>query len=303
MAIKNVTLLGADGSLGPFVLDALLDAKFNVTVLKRKSSKSPSNYPSSVKDVRVSDDFPEDELEKILQNQDAVIITTRGSLIDIHKRVARAAAKLGVQRLIPADFGSVDSDSQLARDLVPFYNDKRNFRLYLTDLARENSDFSWTALVCGHFFYDGSLDFLHIWKKTDSVDIFGDGHVKASASTMKQTARATIRILQFADKPETKNKMLFVQSFCKSQIEVKDSLERVTAKAWKVNSLDGDEFVSKHKEFMKGGGEAEAEASEELVWYLGSMDADWTKRDAFAMKDLELEEEDLDEVVREALNL
>ena len=97
--------------------------------------------------------------------------------------------------------------------------------------------------------------------------------------------------------------MLFVQSFCKSQIEVKDSLERVTGKAWKVNSLDGDEFVSKHKEIMKGGGEAEAEASEELVWYLGSMDADWTKRDAFAMKDLELEEEDLDEVVREALNL
>ena len=303
MAIKTVTLIGADGSLGPFVLEALHKANFDVTVLKRKSSKSESSYPSSVKEVRTSDDFPESELENVLQGQDAVVITTNGNLVDIHKRIARASAKVGVQRLIPADFGSVDSESQFSRELVPLYNRKRDFRLFLTELTKENPEFTWTSLVCGHFFYDQTMDFLHIWPKTHTMDVFENTDVKVSASTMKQTAKATVRILEYADKPETKNEMLFVQSFCNSPVDIKDSLERVTGKEWKFNKLNEDEFVAKHKKLMEEGGKDAAQSTEELVWYLGSMDADWTKRDGFAMKLLDLEEEDVDEVVREALHV
>jgi putative NADH-flavin reductase len=119
MAIHKVTLLGADGHLGPFILDALVTANFNVTVLKRKSSKSSSRYPISVTVVKLPDDLPENELQDAFTGQDAVIITTPSSLLDLHKRIARAAASAGVQRLIPADFGSVDSNSKAACDLVP----------------------------------------------------------------------------------------------------------------------------------------------------------------------------------------
>jgi hypothetical protein len=49
------------------------------------------------------------------------------------------------------------------------YVSKRDLRLYLQTLAHEYLPFSWTALVCGHFF-DWSLDFMHMWVKTRTVD-------------------------------------------------------------------------------------------------------------------------------------
>jgi hypothetical protein len=300
MPIKNVVLLGADGKLGPSVLDALVATGFTVTVLKRESSKTPSDYPSSVKETRVQDDFDVDVVSELLQGQDAVVVTTSGSLIDLQKKLALAAAKAGVQRFIPADFGSVDSESELARDLVPLYIHKRNFRLYLTDLAKEHPNFSWTALVCGHFF-DWSLKFMHIWVKDRTVDILDDGSIKASASSLAQIAKATARILEYADKPETRNRILYVQSFCKTQIEVKEALERVTGGQWKVRRFGSDAFVKEKKALMENGGKDSTYATEEAVWWLGVVDANWEANDGFAMKLLDLEEEDLDAVVKVAL--
>ncbi|KIW05433.1 uncharacterized protein PV09_03943 [Verruconis gallopava] len=296
MAIKNVALLGADGKLGPSVLKELFSNGFSVTILKRQSSKSPSNYPSSVKEVKVPDEFTVDSLVPILEGQDAVVITTSGSLVDLQKRVALASAKAGVQRLIPADFGSVDSESLLARELVPLYVHKRNLRLYLDELTKLYPKFSWTALVCGHFF-DWSLEFMHIWKKERVIDILDDGNVKASASSLAQVARATARILQNIDLNDTANRILYVQSFCKTQIEVKEALERVTGESWSVRSFNRDEFLKDKMSAMKSG----ENAIEDVVWWLGVIEANWENRNGFAMDLLGLEEEDLDSVIRIAV--
>lgn len=45
----------------------------------------------------------------------------------------------------------------------------------------------------------------------------------------------------------------------------------------------------------KGGG-GNSDAIEQSVWYLGTVDADWTTREDFAMELLEMEDEDLQEV-------
>ena len=72
MSIKNVCLLGANGNVGPMVLHALVKDGFNVTVLKRASSKSSSDYPSGVKVAEVDDAFAVDDLVPIFKGQDAV---------------------------------------------------------------------------------------------------------------------------------------------------------------------------------------------------------------------------------------
>jgi len=297
MPIKNVALLGADGKLGPTVLNALLSSKFNVTVLKRESSRTPSNYPQSVKEIRIPDDFAHDTLVMTLKGQDAVIITTSGALIDLQKKLALAAAQAGVQRFIPADFGSVDSESENARKMVPLYGHKRGLRLYLQTLAEEYPAFSWTALVCGHFF-DWSLKFMHIWVETHTINFLDDGNTKASASTLGQIAKAVARILERADNPETKNRILYVQSFCKTQVEVKEALERVTGEKWKVNVYESEKYTKEQKALMD---EGNADAQEEVVWILGAQEANWEKNDGFAMDLLGLEEEDLDTVLKAAL--
>lgn len=108
--------------------------------------------------------------------------------------------------------------------------------------------------------------------------------------------------------------MLYIQSFCVSQNEVLQAFERATSsssassssgngngndeggeKKWKVTKLDSKVY---REEKVKKRDEGDKQAIEDLVWLLGALDANWEDRKDFAMKDLGLENEDLDEVVR-----
>jgi len=291
--IKNVVILGADGKLGPSVLDALVSANFNVTVLKRASSTSKSSYPSSVKEIRIADDFPAFELSEALKDQDAVVVTIPGSKTELQMRLAAAAVNAGVKRFIPADFGSCDSDSKNAQELVPLYVEKAMLRKYLTSLADKNAGFSWTSLVCGHFF-DWEPRFLHIDLKARKVDLLDGGEVRWSTSTFAQISKAVVRILERAEKEETRNKMLYMQSFCVTQVQVWKALEKATGSAWEVNNIDSGKFTNEHKGLADQG---DHDAVEEVVWVLGTLEADWEEKETFANGLLGLEREDLDEVI------
>lgn len=108
--------------------------------------------------------------------------------------------------------------------------------------------------------------------------------------------------------------MLYIQSFCVSQNEVLRAFERATSsssgssssgngnvngegreKKWKVTKLDSKVY---REEKVKKRDEGDKQAIEDLVWLLGALDANWEDRKDFAMKDLGLENEDLDAVVR-----
>lgn len=95
MSIKSVVQLGADGNIGPSVYKALKDNDFDITVLKRKSSRSKSKYP---KEAFVSDAFEVEELVEVLKGHDAVVITINGNQVDIQKRIADAAVRAGIKR-------------------------------------------------------------------------------------------------------------------------------------------------------------------------------------------------------------
>ncbi|KAM5434620.1 hypothetical protein MferCBS31731_006722 [Microsporum ferrugineum] len=89
MAMQKIALV--NGKLGPAVLDELLASdKFQVCVLKRASSKSKSQYKSSVHVVHISDDFPVDELTKALRGQDALVATITPYQIEVQKQLAGA---------------------------------------------------------------------------------------------------------------------------------------------------------------------------------------------------------------------
>ncbi|KAF2214167.1 hypothetical protein CERZMDRAFT_38520 [Cercospora zeae-maydis SCOH1-5] len=292
MSIKSVVLLGADGNIGPSVYEGLRNNGFDITVLKRKSSQSKSKYP---KEAFVSDAFEVEELIPVLQGHDAVVVTINGNQVDIQKRIADAAVRAGIKRFIPADFGSVDSSSPLTQDLVPLYRNKSALRSHLISLAASHPTFTWTSLVCGHFF-DWSLDFLHIWYDSHTMDILDSGSTKWSASTFSQVALATVRILQRPD--ITANRMIYVQSFCISQNEVLEAFERATGVKWKVNRLDSEAYKM---ERVRKRDEGSKEAIEDLVWLLGAIDANWEGRKDFAMEELGLENEDLDVVVKKVV--
>lgn len=290
--IQKVTLLGADGKLGPFVLDALLSHGFQVTVLKRASSNSNDSYPEGVQVAKVQDDFPIDGVAETLRGQDAVIVTIKGDQTDLQYRLAQACVKAGVKRFLPADFGSCDSSSPMTQKLVPLYKRKTELREQLMQLAKEHSSFTWTSLVCGHFL-DWDAKFLHLWVKERRAEILDDGDKTWSASTLSRTGEATARILKNLE--ATENRMIYVQSLCVSQNQVLKAYEQATGSSWEVETLDSKQYEKQEKRKADDG---YADAVENLVWLLGTVDANWETKDNFAMKALGLENEDLDDVVK-----
>lgn len=291
MPTTRVALLGADGSLGRAMLSALIAHNFTVTVLKRASSTSPSPYPPSVTVTHLPEDFPLDQTTSALTGHDALITTIKGSQTELLSRLADAAVAAKLQRFIPADFGSCDSSSARAQQLVPLFKHKTDLRSYLSELSAKHEAFSWTSLVCGHFF-DADLDFMHVDLKNKSMDILDDGSVKASASTLVQVSEAACRVLE---RPGvTADRVLFVHSFCVDQIQVLRAYERVTGVEWGVRWLESGRY---EEEEVKRRDQGSKEAVENLVWFLGNVEGDWTQREEFAMGLLGLEEEGLDEVV------
>lgn len=152
MVIRNVAIIGANGTLGPAILEALLSADaFNVTVLSRASSRS--TFPSKVDLIKIPDDGGDgNTLTKLLSEQDALVVTIPASESSYITELAKASAQAGVQRFIPPDFGSVDSTDERCLSLVPLYRQKGLVREHLQKLAVDYTSFSWTSLVCGHFF-------------------------------------------------------------------------------------------------------------------------------------------------------
>jgi putative NADH-flavin reductase len=295
MSIKNVCLLGADGSLGPSVLHALVESNFKVTVLKRAGSKSPSNYPQGVEVATVGDQFEVADLAQALRGQDALVITIKGTQVDIQKRLAEAAVQAGVKRLIPADYGSCDSSSDHAQACVPLFENKTELRSHLIQLAQSNKHFSWTALVCGHFF-DWETDFLHIYPKDKRADILDNGDVRASYSTLARVGEAVSKILQ---KPaETANKVLFMQSFCVTQRQIIQAFEQASGSQYAITPFDA---VGYEREMLAKRDEGDKAAIEELVWLLGALESNWEVKEEFAMELLGLQDEDLGEVIARIL--
>ncbi|KUI62772.1 Isoflavone reductase [Cytospora mali] len=299
MSIVNVTLVGATGNLGTPMLDALVgEGSFKVTVLQRASSKSKPAHLDKVSVVTIPDDTPLAELTEKLRGQDAVVVCSRPKNVEEQVKYGEAAAAAGVKRLIPADFGSCDSGGDRERELVKLFDRKVQIRESLQRLAAENEGFSWTSLVNGHFFDWGlRADFLHFNLKTRKADIIDDGNQKSSQATLAQIAKATVRILQ---RPEvTRNRMLFIQSFCVSQNEVLRSLEKAMGVKWETVRYDSEEFIKEKKVLADKG---DMDAIEDLVFVLGAIRGNWEEKPDFAMDLLGLENEDLDEVVQKVVD-
>lgn len=299
MSIVKVTLVGATGSLGAHILDAIVDeGNFKATVLQRASSKSKPAHLDKIGVVTISDDLPLDELTEKLRGQDAVVVCYRAKEAAEQIKFGQAAAAAGVRRLIPADFGSCDSSGKRERELVSLFDRKLQVRESLQRLAAEHEGFSWTSLVNGHFFDWGlRANFLHFNLATRRAEIIDDGDTRSSQATLAQIARATVRILQRPE--ETRNRMLFIQSFCVSQNEVLRSLEKATGARWETQRFDSEEFIREKKALADQG---DKNAIEDLVFVLGAINGNWEGLPDFAMDLLGLENEDLDEVVQKVVD-
>ncbi|KAG5923102.1 hypothetical protein E4U42_005049 [Claviceps africana] len=83
-------------------------------------------------------------------------------------------------------------------------------------------------------------------------------------------------------------------SFSPSQLDVLAALERATRTSWTARRVDSAAFLEEQSARLADG---HNDAVHEIVFVLGTVDADWTRREDFAMDLLGLEDEHLDAVV------
>ena len=122
-----------------------------------------------------------------------------------------------------------------------------------------------------------------------------------STSTLHQVGEAVVSILR--NETLTRNRMLYVQSFCITQKQLLAVCEKVLqgGRKWEVEDVRSEDFIKLNKTKMDDSNGNDQEARENLVGVVGIIDGDWRQREGFANEMLGLKEEDLEVEVRKVL--
>ena len=174
-----------------------------MTVLTRKSSSH--SFPSSV-NVSAVDYESLDSLADALQGQDAVISTLASLAIANQLLLVEAAAKAGVKRFIPSEFGS-NLLNEKTRAL-PVYKDKIAVQDALQKEAAVGG-MSYTLVFNGPFLDWGVMVGFIVNLKARSVDLYDGGDRMFSSTTLASIGKAVAGVLKQPE--ETKNRAVYVQ--------------------------------------------------------------------------------------------
>lgn len=137
--IRNVALVGANGTVGAPILSALLSVGHMTTVLTRPGSSA--NFPSEVT-VRVGDYSDENFAISSLEGQDVLILALAYNAYDAQIPLIKAAAKARVSYIVPCEFGSDPTHPKLNAE-IQMMNMKAPFRKLIEELGVS----SWIGMV------------------------------------------------------------------------------------------------------------------------------------------------------------
>ncbi|KAM5341933.1 hypothetical protein ACJ41O_014964 [Fusarium nematophilum] len=217
MSIKNVSLVGASGNIGGLVIPELLKSSFSFTAVTRTASTS--KFPPGIKVAK--SDFTLNSLTEIFKGQDAVISMLPMTALGDQGMVIEAAIAAGNDAVIAA---------------VPFFEGKKK---YLEYLKSKQDAISWTGLITGPFFDWGlGQGFLGFNLAAKTAMLVDEGKTRFTATNGAQIGRALAAVLSHAS--ETANKMVFVESFTTTQLEILAVLEKASGEKFQVVNVKSE---------------------------------------------------------------
>ncbi|KAI1813029.1 NAD(P)-binding protein [Poronia punctata] len=233
--IQKVALAGATGNLGPAILEQLLKAGFQVTVLTRKDSTHSFTEAVNVKKV---DYDSVDSLADALEGQDALISTISAVALAKQLRLVEAAVKAKVKRFIPSEFGSDTKHPKSSK--LPCFADKVAVQEGLANEAA-NGSLTYTTIHTGPFFDWGLAVGLIAAAKEKSITLYDGGNRPFSTTTLEWIGKAVVGVLR---NPEaTRNRAVYVRNASLSLKQLKAVAEKVTGTSWKANEVSVDKDV------------------------------------------------------------
>ena len=237
-AIKTVAIAGATGNLGPAVLEAIVDAGFQVTVLARADSKR--QFPSGIKVAEV-DYNNKDSVTQALKGQDALVSTIGNQSSEQLAILAEAVVAAGIARYIPSEFGGDTTNPQNVK--LPVYGPKIAHQNDIKEKIKGTKT-TYTFLMTGPFLDWGlNVGFLANLKKR-KVELWDGGETHYSATTLPKIGEAVVAILQRPS--ETANKVIRVHSKVVTQRQILDIAQHALGPDdWQVSEPTTEELEAK----------------------------------------------------------
>lgn len=248
MAIKNVTIAGASGSLGSKIFQKFISSgSFHIRVLKRAGSSS--SFPAGTDVVEV-DYHSAASLTAALKGTDFLVSTLGASSLEDQLILIDAAIAAGVQRFLPSEFGS-DLDVPSVRAL-PVFAAKVKVQDAVIAKAKANPSFTYT-FVYNAAFLDWGIEygFLLQFAKKNTL-IVEDGNSEFSATTVDTIADAVVGIAKHPE--ETKNRVVRIEDIVTSQNKLL-ALARQAApsRVWEPEYAKLDDLTAKADERLAKG--------------------------------------------------
>lgn len=229
--IKTVAVVGASGNIGSPTVKLLQEAGFDITAITRADSSS--TFPEYVK-VKSVDYASIPALTEAFAGIDAVVSAVGYFALDIQPNLVEAAAKAGVSRFIPAEFGA-DLLNEKTREF-PILASK----LQVQDLLKAKAGESGMtySLIFTSLFLDWGLDTgMVINVKEGKAKLYDGGNTIVSFTTTTTTAKAIVGCLQHLE--ETKNRGVYVQDIATSQNHIIELSKKVQPeKEWATELAD-----------------------------------------------------------------
>ncbi|KAH6892574.1 CipA protein [Thelonectria olida] len=308
--IKNVAVVGAGGQIGRVFAEHLLAAgNHTVTAITRKDSKSV--LPEGVKAAPV-DYNDEDSIVSALKGQDVLVITMSLSAPpDTQTKLVKAAAKAGVQYIMPNTYGINFLGSEALRKDLPVGNG-------IVERVAEVREQGLSAIaLVPSFWYEYSLSFgdstFGFNLKGRKLTFYDDGNLAINVSTWPQCGRAIAALLSLKIMPDSEDddsvtissfreRPLFINSFRVSQRDILNSVLKTTG----TTEADWEIAHQSTEDRFKEGGEELAQGNQLGFYKAMYARAFYPSGDANFEDDnqlLGLPSESLDEATLEAIEM
>ncbi|KAL1836179.1 hypothetical protein VTJ49DRAFT_5476 [Mycothermus thermophilus] len=239
--ITKVALVGATGNLGPANLEQLLAAGFQHPEPPAGVKVAPVDYDSL------------DSLVSALRGQDAVVSTISSTALSKQLLLVEAAAKAGVRRFIPSDFGSSTLHPKAAA--LPVYADKVAVQRALQEEAARPGGMSYTVIINGPFLDWGIMVGFILDVKRRHAVLYDGGDRVFSTTTLPTTTLPTIgrAVVGVLRNPEaTANRAIFVHDTATTLRSLYEKAKKATpGETWTEEVVHIDDELAEALEELK----------------------------------------------------
>ncbi|KAI5294823.1 hypothetical protein KEM52_003089 [Ascosphaera acerosa] len=253
--VKNVIVIGGTGYIGKFIVQGLVKAGFNVSVLTRASKVAEHQFPEGVTPVPYEPDS-KDSLVKAFTGQDVVVSALAQTALASEYLMIDAAVEAGVPRFLPSEYGT-DPQEMVTRDKLSTFKAKKEVFDYLVKVAEEGK-IEYTAFATGPF-----LDPLHLgsfWGfdlKTNTATAWDEKKADMIVSTTRcaDVGDAVAKSLTPALYERFANQVVAIQNTKISLRTLLQAYEKLTGVQWTVQHVDLDaQSKAALERFMTQGG-------------------------------------------------